>query len=533
MRRVTSRAQQVIRLARNPFDQLLSALLDARRGDCAMLVLLTGYAATWTLYGTVARSSQDLHPDMAELISWSRDLDFGYLKHPPLAAWLVRLWFTVFPLTDWSYYLLAMLMPTIALWIVWLLSADYLEIEKRVVGVALLMLIPFYNFQALKFNANTVLLPTWAGTTFWFLRSYKTHNPLYSALAGIGAGACMLGKYWSVFLLAGLILAALIDPRRWNYLRSTAPWITVVAGFAVLGPHLFWLSQHNFVPFEYAIARHGGRSFADVAVKIFAYLAGCAAYAAVPIVFVLVAARPDRATIAEMIWPPERRLVAVTFWGPLLLPIGVALASGTGLTPLWSLPAWTLLPVLLLSPPAVKVWPINVRRTLAVAVAEPVVMLMAAPAIAVAIHWLGVAPPAAHGRLLAAATERAWREVTPEPLRFVGCDVADEVIAYAKDRPRSLPLRFFRGDIADKMYADARGWPQSPTDEPESIDAQLTKTGMALVCSAEKPDWMQAAVKQAARDPKSLRIETTVARNFLGIRGQPQTYVIFIIPPHP
>ena len=79
---------------------------------------------------------------MAELISWSRDLSFGYPKHPPFGAWLVRLWFSVFPLADWSYYLLAMLMPTIALWIVWRLSADYLDVEKRVVGVALLMLDP-------------------------------------------------------------------------------------------------------------------------------------------------------------------------------------------------------------------------------------------------------------------------------------------------------------------------------------------------------------------------------------------------------
>ena len=210
-----------------------------------MLLLLASYAATWTLYACIARSSQDVHPDMAELISWSRDLSLGYLKHPPLATWLVQLWFSVFPLTDWSYYLLAMLMPTIALWIVWQLSADYLEIEKRVVGVALLMLIPFYNFHSLKFNVNTVLLPTWAATTFWFLHSYRTRKPLHSVLAGIGAGACMLAKYWSVFLLAGLIVAALVDSRRLAYFRSNAPWITAVVGFVVLGPHLVWLFHQS------------------------------------------------------------------------------------------------------------------------------------------------------------------------------------------------------------------------------------------------------------------------------------------------
>ena len=130
----------------------------------------------------------------------------------------------MFPVAEWSYYLLAMLMPTIALWIVWRLSADYLDIEKRVVGLALLMLVPFFNFHALKFNVNTVLMPLWAATTFWFLRSYKTRSALYAALAGARrAAARMLGKYWSVFLLAGLAVAALIDKRRGVYFRSAAP----------------------------------------------------------------------------------------------------------------------------------------------------------------------------------------------------------------------------------------------------------------------------------------------------------------------
>jgi hypothetical protein len=169
-------AAEFSRLGRIVFERFFGALVDAAYCNRAMLLLLASYAATWTLYASIARSGLDLHPDMAELISWSRDLSFGYLKHPPLAAWLVRLWFSVLPLTDWSYYLLAMLMPTIALWIVWQLSADYLAIEKRVVGVALLMLVPFYNFHALKFNVNTVLLPTWAATTLWFLRSYNTNS---------------------------------------------------------------------------------------------------------------------------------------------------------------------------------------------------------------------------------------------------------------------------------------------------------------------------------------------------------------------
>lgn len=398
------------------------------------------------------------------------------------------------------------------------------------------MFIPFYNFHALKFNPNTVLLPTWAGTTFWFLRSYKTRGVIYSALAGIGAGACMLGKYWSVFLLAGLIVAALGDRRRWLYLRSTAPWVTLVVGCAVLVPHLIWLSQHDFAPFEYAIAKHVAHSFTDIAVNAFTYLAGSAAYAAIPIIIVLVAARPDRRTIADMIWPvdAERRLVAIAFWTPLLLPIGGALASGTDLTSLWSMPAWTLLPIVMLSPPALKISPINLRRTLAAAVAGALGMLIASPAIAVAIHWIGVKPPSvAHGRLLATETERAWHQLTPQPLRYVGCDAADTVIAFAADKPHPLPLRLFRGNVADEVYADAYGWPRSPTQQSAVSTIELAQSGMALVCSADAADWVHAAAARATQEPASQRTETEIRREFLGIPGRPNRYVIFIIPPNP
>jgi hypothetical protein len=352
-------------------------------------------------------------------------------------------------------------------------------------------------------------------------------------LAGACAGLCMLAKYWSVFLLVGLVIAALGDPRRWAYFRSAAPWVTIAAGFAVLGPHLIWLSEHDFVSFNYAVAMHVTSSFSDTAGKAVVYLAGAAAFVVIPVGLVLAAVRPRGATVVEMIWPSdrERRLVAVAFWGPLVLPVAAALVGDTVLTPIWSMPAWTLLPVVLLSPPDVKVSPISRQSLLALAVAVPLVMLIAAPAIALAIHRAGVTPPAAHGRLLAAETERAWRQATSAPLRVVGCDVADEVIAYARDRPHALPWRSFHGDVADDVYADAHNWPSKPRGAPELGDAQLAESGMALVCLADSADWVEAAAAKAAGDPASRRVDVELTRNFLGIAGRPQRYVIFIIPP--
>ena len=79
------------------------------------------------------------------------------------------------------------------------------------VGLALLTLVPFFNFHALKFNQNTVLLPLWAATTLFFLRSFESRRMLDGALAGVFAALSIYGKYWSVMLLVGLGIAALTD----------------------------------------------------------------------------------------------------------------------------------------------------------------------------------------------------------------------------------------------------------------------------------------------------------------------------------
>ena len=331
---------------------------------------------------------------------------------PSIRRWagVVAAWFTIFPVADWAYYLLAVTTAALALWIAWRLSARFLDGEKRVVGLALLTLVPFFNFHALKFNQNTVLLPLWAGTTLFFLRSFETRNMLDAALAGVLAAAAIYGKYWSAMLLLGLGIAALTDPRRDAYFRSPAPWVTIAAGALVLAPHVAWLVANNFVPFSYAFATHSATSMSAVALSTLTYLLGAFAYVAVPVILALVALRPDRAAAYDMLWPatPERRLAVVAFWAPLLVPIVVALAARFPLTSLWTMSAWTLLPVVLLSSPLTELKERFAPVIVAAAVIVPFVMIAAAPGVAYWVHRTGVVPGAAHASELAKWVELVW-----------------------------------------------------------------------------------------------------------------------------
>jgi Dolichyl-phosphate-mannose-protein mannosyltransferase len=502
-------------------ERLLDALTDPARRERTAAAVLLGYVAVWTLYAAIAKGSQDIHADMSEQYVLSRELAWGYSKHPPLVIAIVRAWFAVFPTADWAYYLLAMANAGLALWIAWLLSARFLDGEKRVVGLALLTLVPFFNFHALKFNANSVLLPLWAVTTLWFLRSFETRRMLDAALAGLGAAAAMYGKYWSIFLLLGLVIAALVDRRRVAYFRSPAPYVTIAVGALALAPHVAWLMTNDFAPFSYAVEVHADASVAANVRGALGYLAGSVGYAAVPLVIVFLALRPTRAALRDMAWPttPERRLAAAAFWAGLVVPALVAPLAGVHLVSLWSMSAWTLLPVMLLSSPLVLLSRRDTMRILALVVVFPLAMVAVAPAIAFAIHRAGPDAGVAHSSVVGDPIERIWRETTDAPLlAFAGYDeVNDGISFYMRSHP--YPAR-----VLDGMGSQA-------------VEERIRRDGLAMLCPvrtriAVRANWCRInAISRIWCSIPGKRKEIEVSRRYLGIDGKPERYLLVTLPP--
>lgn len=508
-------AAEFTRLTRSSCERLFDALVDPARCERTMALLLAGYAVTWTAYGVIAKGTQGLNVDMGEIVSWSREVGLGTPKHPPLAAWLVRAWFDVIPAATWTYYLFAIVLATVAFWIAWRVAARYLSAEKRVVGIALLTLVPFYNFHALKFNANTVLIPFWAATTWWFLRSLETRRAGWAVLTGIGAAAAMLGKYWSIFLLAGLGVSALSDSRRGAYFHSPAPWLTIVVAGALIAPHVGWVVTHGFEPIRYAFGAHPA-THATAALSIIGFIAGILGYIAAPIVLGFIATRPSMAAIGDTLWPsdPGRRTALVAFAAPIILAALGAVLLGVRVSSIWMMSGMTLLPIVLLSSPLVAIPRDAAIRLLALAIIYPMIMVAASPGIAVVIHRMGVEAYASHYQLIARAVERAWRERTSEPLRIVGSysNIVYGVVFYFEGQPSALDIL-------------------SPALTPWVDQDRIKREGVAIVCPAPEMQCVDAMNVYAERYPDAEVDNVTLARRYFGALDTPVDYRILIVPP--
>jgi len=505
----------IVEAARGALERLYDALIDPARCERAMALLLAGYAAAWTLYAVIAKGSQGIHFDMGEVVAWSHEVSLGTPKHPPLAAWLVRGWFAVMPAEPWAYYLFAVALATVALWIAWHVAGRYLPPDKRLLGILLLSIIPFYNFHALKFNANSVLLPFWAATTWFFLRSFETRRAGWAVLAGAAAAAAMMGKYWTIFLLAGLGLAALVDPRRAAYLRSPAPWLTVATGAVLLAPHVVWIFSHDFGPFRYAFGAHPA-SYAGAALYALFFLGGSIAFVAVPMALNLWATRPSAVAVGDSLWPPpgERRTALVALIAPVLFAAVGSILIRMKIGALWTMSGMTLLPVALLSSPLVRVRRNAVVGVLALALAYPLVMVAASPLIAMVVHREGVPLYAAHYQLIARAVERAWNARTNAPLRIVGSYtvIVNGIVFYFETKPSTL-------DII------------SPAQTPWVDDERIKREGIVIVCPVPESYCIDAMNGYAARYPSATIEDVSLARRFFGTPDKPVQYRILTIPP--
>src|SRR3979490_203127 len=199
--------------------------MDGIEAGWAIPLLLIGFVAVWLAFLVVAYLVGDLHPDVLETWTVGRTFEWGNSKHPPLMGWVARAWTSVFPLTNWSFQLMALTNSAIALWAGDLIWRRFVRGDKRIVVLLLLMLLPTYQFHAQRFNANPVLLALWHLATYCFLRSFETRQVGWAIASGATASLAMLGKYYSVFLVGSFFLAAICHPQRRVYFSSSAPWV--------------------------------------------------------------------------------------------------------------------------------------------------------------------------------------------------------------------------------------------------------------------------------------------------------------------
>jgi 4-amino-4-deoxy-L-arabinose transferase-like glycosyltransferase len=489
--------------------------LDATETGWAVPLLLVAFVAIWMVFLIIAYLCGDPHPDVLETWLFGRMWEWGNSKHPPLTGWVVYLWTAVFPLTNWSFQLLAMTNSAVALWSVDLISRRFVQGDKRIVVLLLLMLSPAYQFHAQRFNANAVLLAIWPIATYCFLRSYESRHLLWGVAAGATAALALLGKYYSAFLVGGFVFAAIVHPQRRAYFSSLTPWVSTAAGIAVLAPHLYWLATTGALPIRYAIEVHNGATLGESAIESAVFLLGLAAYLAIPAMTWVMIARSRLNQIPQdfRALNPGLLLLLLVAVGTIVFPIVTAASLGSDLPSLWALQGLFLLVV-----PIVCGASFPLERFYVVNLAVMVLSIATIAVIVVApIHAIyRNTNPFKEGRNFYSSSvvelTRRWHESAQGPLPLItgSQPLAFATAFYSPDHPEYQPL-----------------WnPQDPWAPPPT----RLRGGWAAICFGNDERCIEFIARTAPLYP-SVRSEFDVQSDLMGLPGATRQIVALIVPP--
>jgi 4-amino-4-deoxy-L-arabinose transferase-like glycosyltransferase len=511
--------------------------------------MVTLACLAWTLVSWLANGNLDGYHDMLENYAWSQPLQLGTQKHPPFFAWVVGLWFMVFPQTDGFYRLLSYANVGVGIWGVYVLGRRLGLQRLAPLGAALLLWCFPYTTLAGKFNANSQLLSLWPWAAALLMASWQEKGGRGLACSvglGLVSAACMLSKYYSGVFLAGFLLPIFLTSQGRQWLLTPKPYVALAAFGLGLAPHVAWIAHHDWVTLGYAMDQGGGRVVWGYVLRfalspIFYWLP---AWLAVCLVYGFVHARQTgmswpRACMRflRLSWAWQGR-GDVLFW-LALMPWLTTLAFGaTGVVELstpWAIPigyAFALLWLRNLDAEA----PAATEAVLAALGRAwwPSLALVLVIGLAVGVgnarnrnsDYYRPAPEAAR------AIVQSWEQRHPgQPLQWVGGDWAESAMLsfYAQPHLRTVP------NLPDGEYARVL----APLDWRHQAGLLLCPRGPATGTPGPTPQ--SRSCEQQARGwlaglglPQEPRVITVQRSGWRFLRPQPYVYAFFeVLPAEP
>lgn len=492
------------------------------------------HVVLWTAILTQLKAAQDVHFDVSEAYAWGQKFLLGYGKHPPLSGWIAGVWFSFFPAADWAAYALAMTTVGIGMLATWGIALHVVDRRRAFFVLVMVALYPIFNFKGFKYNADLVQLISLPLLVLAYLHAFEKRTIRSGVLLGLAGALALMSKYWVVTMIGAIGLAALMHPKRMQFLRSPAPWLAIVTMVAAMIPHVQWVRSVDYAPFLYA-GHYAISSYWESLQLVWGYVGHNVALLLLPLAIAAAvlgwaprwwttALRAPGAFFARS-WslrgnPAVDRDQALNIWliqaivaiGP---PLG-ALAFSIYIKTDWGIPLFFLLPLAVIAIPALRVPRVALPRIAGVWLVLSLLTLAFAPQICVLSlprddkgNFTHVSYSQLAGQLTEIWHTRAysrWSAVAG----FI--DTADQMTFYSPDHP--LPLTLYdEGGSGLLTLAEAQ------------------RDGFIGICEAGtwNIDRCDAWMKEHAAGAERMVLSTR--RYFNGQAGVSTRFDVYLVPP--
>jgi 4-amino-4-deoxy-L-arabinose transferase-like glycosyltransferase len=396
------------------------------------------HITAWTLVPSWVRFT--LPMDSIEGAIWGQQLEWGYDKNPFMNGWLTRLAIKIGEHSDWVIYLFSQLSVAVCFWAVWQLSKKMLPPLYALVSVLLLEGSQYYSFHAIDFNDNTLELGVWALTILFFYQALQENKLRHWLLTGFLAGIGMMIKYYTILLLAPMILLLLRNTDTRQHFYRPPLYIALVIFSLVIAPHVWWLFHHDFITLKYAFGRVASTPAGFNHCFFPAQFAWQQFEVILPVLFLLfflfLGEKPLRLQPPLHINRFDKEFLLLVGMGPFLLTILLAAVTGIKLRAGWGQPLFSLggmIAIVWLQP--------YLTATKFYRFVTVVFCFLALTVSAYSIALIRADQPSSAnypGKIIAATLTQRWHEKYHTPIKYVAGSrwLAGNIAFYSNDHPQ-------------------------------------------------------------------------------------------------
>jgi dolichol-phosphate mannosyltransferase len=228
------------------------ATSEAAKKPWRLAVGLIAYAVVLRL---IYAGSVEMMPEEAYYWSYSRHLDFGYLDHPPMVAWLIRLGTDLFGQTEFGVRAGALCCGAVTSVFVYKLARNLFGEASALAALLLTQTLPYFFLSGFLMTPDAPLAAAWAASLYFLERALIGNQSRAWWLAGVSLGIGMISKY-SIAILAPVMMAFMVwDANSRHWLRRKEPYLAALLALALFSPVLVWNAQHEWASFAFQTSR--------------------------------------------------------------------------------------------------------------------------------------------------------------------------------------------------------------------------------------------------------------------------------------
>ena len=232
-----------------------SHVLSPSTGETRSRALAIGLIVYAVALRLAYLGSVELLPEETYYWNYSRHLDIGYLDHPPLVAWLIRLGTAVFGQSPFGVRIGALCCGMICSFFTYRLARNLFGEAAALAAVVLAQVLPFYFLSGFLMTPDTALAAAWAAALYFLQCALLGGRAAAWLRAGAAMGMGMISKY-SIGLLAPVIFGFMLldgPSRRWW--RRWEPYAAALIALAIFSPVILWNAQHEWASFAFQTSR--------------------------------------------------------------------------------------------------------------------------------------------------------------------------------------------------------------------------------------------------------------------------------------